>query len=213
MKLRHARIVRELAEVVAIVLAGGWALYVFVFQNVIVPGMAQPNPTFAIHMEHVGNDGPFAVVRIDEDIANQGKDPVYFLAYAVTVLSEHVVPLATPPSVAAGTEFLYADTRFAGPAVAFRHVVVTTRGNPSSPRDIIVLPGQSVAFSLEFYVRRAPLTRLEARIAAVYTKEPRSVPTVLDIRPGGVASFKLPPNTNGIYRIGATVAELDLTAQ
>src|SRR5215469_7424819 len=95
MKLWQSHFLRNIVEVCAIIIAGAWAFYVFAYQNVIVPSLAPPTPTFTVQMHHVGNNGRLAVVRIDETIRNIGTVPVYFLGHAMTVLGTKVV-LRTP---------------------------------------------------------------------------------------------------------------------
>ncbi len=55
-----------------------------------VPGAPRvgrgPTPTFTVSMRHVGNDGPFSVVRVTETIHNIGTVRVHFVGRSLTVL-------------------------------------------------------------------------------------------------------------------------------
>ena len=154
MTLARSRMIRDAVEVCAIVIAGVWAFYVFVYQNVLVPSFANPTPTFTVQMRHVGNDGPFAVVRIDETIHNIGTVPVHVLAKLVTVLGTEVAarpPGAQPPP--ASGEFS-AYSQFSAPKVVYENTIVTHLGDPKQGAEILLEPGTQTEFALEFYVPR-----------------------------------------------------------
>ncbi len=212
MKREHARTVRDLIEVVAIVLAGAWALYVFVYQNVILPGLADPTPTFLVTMRHVGNDGPFAVVRLEETVRNIGTVRVHFAGHSLTVLGMNVLPAnahATPPPPG---EPLSTYTRFTKPGVVYRDAFVTQLGDRAQRQDLFLEPGQQFTISHEFYVPKNKYERLVAWLIATYTKyDSATIPTKLTIRPSGLPRFVW--NSSALLQAAEPVAELDLRAE
>jgi hypothetical protein len=211
MTLARSRMVRDVVEICAIVIAGVWAFYIFVFQNVLVPSFANPTPTFTVQMRHVGNDGPFAVIRIDETIHNIGTVPIHFLAHAVTVLGTEVAarpPGARPP--AAPGEFS-AYAQFSAPKIVYEKTIVTHLGDPKQDTEILLEPGTQTEFALEFYVPRDRFSRLVAWLAAGYTKTTRTIPTAIKISRTGVRGFDW--TTDDVFQTFRPAAELDLKAE
>lgn len=211
MRLAHTHILRNIVEVCAIVIAGAWAFYVFAYQNVIVPSLAPPNPTFSVQMRHVGNDGSFAVVRIDETIRNIGSVNVSFLGHAITVLGMNVVPLTSgvePPTIR-GELFEY--SRFTDSKVVYRNFIVTQQGDPKLGSGMSLEPGQVVELSREFYVPRNRFGRLVAWVVAGYTKSSRTIPTTMRISQSGVLDFDF--SGDDVFAVRQAVAQLDLKAE
>ncbi|HTU81763.1 MAG TPA: hypothetical protein VMF61_06515 [Candidatus Acidoferrales bacterium] len=210
----HARTLREVAEVVAIVLAGAWALYVFVYENRIAPAFAPVAPSFSIALRHVGNDGNLAVIRLDEAIRNPGSTVVGFLGYSVTVLGSNVVARASPrpanhqPFV----DTLEAYYTFTQPVPVFREAFVTAAGDPNSGKGLFVEPGQTTAFARELYVPLRRFDRLTVWIVARYTKGFTFVPTTLVIEKSGIPAFPTRGNAE-TYEISQPMAELDLRSE
>ena len=130
----HAGRVREIVEVAAILLAGLWALYVFVYENRIKPALAPPTLSIDVQMRHVGNDGNLAVVRIDETIRNPGTTAVFFLGHAITVLGSNAIALkSSQPATADSTSNeLQAYYRYTTPEPIFRDAFVTQQGDPKT---------------------------------------------------------------------------------
>jgi hypothetical protein len=214
LRSRHTRTLRDAAEVAAILIAGVWALYVFVYENRIVPALEPPTPSIAIEMRHVGNDGNLAVVRLDETIHNPGPTEVHFLGYAVTVFGSRVVPSASMQAAKTGIgqNDLEAYNTYTTGVPIFREAFVSAQGNAKSTRGFDIEPTQTTAFSKEFYVPRNRFDRLEAWVGAVYVKSLDSIPTTLVIRPSGLAAFETPPGIS-TYRVAAPFAALDLKAE
>ena len=211
----QTRIVRDTAEIVAIVLAGAWALYVFVFQNVVVPAMAPPTPIITVTMKHVGNDGPLAVVQLNENFRNAGTVPVFFMAWATTVFGMKVLPETNlqPASGSSLENELHAYYRLSHPVAVFRDAHITDRGSRGSPYGLWLNPGQVDEISHEFFVPRSRFPFLEARVVDVYSKDTKHViPTVLSIDRSGLAY----PHTvapDAAVQSNVLAAELDLAAQ
>jgi hypothetical protein len=210
----HARTLREVVEVVAILIAGLWGLYVFVYENRIKPAFETPTPSFSVSMRHVGNDGDLAVIRVDETIRNPGPVEVHFLGYSLTVLGSKVVALQSPqpPDAQPLENDLEAYNRYARQEPVYRQAFVTNLGDPRTSHDLIVQPDQTTSFSKEFYVPRRRFDRLTAWVIAIYTQTDARVPTTLTIRPSGLPHFQLPADSS-VVEINAPVAELDIKAE
>jgi hypothetical protein len=202
-------------EIVAFGAAGFWALYIFVFQNVIVPAMAPPTPIITVTMKHVGDDGPLAVIQINEVFKNAGTVPVVFAAWATTVFGMTVIPVGAPQRASASAieNELHAYYRFSHAVTVFRDAHITYRGNSQSPYGLWLNPGQEQEMSHEFFVPRWRFPFLEARIVDVYSKDTTHiVPTTLTIDSSGLARPHA-VGSNIAVQWNAVAAQLDLAAQ
>lgn len=212
--MKRSRHIRDVAEVVAIVLAGAWAIYTFAWQNLLVPAIRPPSLEATIQMRHVGNDGPFAVIRLDETLRNTGINTVQFLGYSITVLGMRVLPSATPQPAQTddGGNALQAYYRFSKPAVVYRDAFLTEVANPGIGRDLFLYPGQVTALSREFYVPAHKYTRLVAWMITTFTKgQSHTIPTTLTIRPSGLPHFDSHAPHDTVYMLNEPMAELDLS--
>jgi hypothetical protein len=214
LRLPHARALREIVEVVAILLAGMWALYVFVFENEIRPGLAPPTPTFAVEMRHVGDDRNLAVVQVAVTMHNPGSADVNFLGYSLTVLGSKVVGAASPqpPTANPLENNLEAYNAYSKSEPVFRNAFITQQGNPNTVHGLFLKAGQTTTFSNEFYVPKGRFDRLVAWLIANYTNSSATIPTQIIIKHDGRPTFITPKNVP-MYGIGAPLAALDLHAQ
>ncbi len=212
--MKRSRLVRDVAEVVAIVLAGAWAIYTFAWQNLLVPAIRPPSLVATIQMRHVGNEGPLAVIRLDESLHNTGINTVHFLGYSITVLSERVRPSATalPAKTENGGNVLEAYYTFSKPSVVYRDAFLTQLADPTTGRDLFLYPGQLTTLTREFYVPRTKFTRLVAWLITTYTKnEKRTIPTTMTIEPSGRPHFDSQAPDGVVFMYNEPLAELDLS--
>jgi hypothetical protein len=205
---------REIVEVVAILLAGIWALYVFVFENEIRPAFAPPTPSFTVEMRHVGDDRNLAVVRVEVTLRNPGSADVKFLGYSLTVLGSKVIAVASPRTAKANAfdNRLEAYNTYSKAEAVFRNAFVTSQGNPQAKQGLFLNAGQTTTFSDEFYVPKGRFDRLVAWLISDYTNLNTSIPTQMTIQPDGRPKFTTRGNFP-IYSISAPLAALDLRAQ
>jgi hypothetical protein len=210
----HARTLREIVEVIAILLAGMWALYVFVFENEIRPAFAPPTPSFTVEMRHVGDDRNLAVVRVEVTLRNPGSADVKFLGYSLTALGSKVDGVASPRPAASDPfdNKLEAYNTYSKAEPVFRDAFVTSQGNPKASRGLFLNAGQTTTLFDEFYVPKGRFDRLVAWLISDYTNSGAIIPTQLAIKSDGRPKF----TTDGkspIWSISAPLAALDLRAQ
>jgi hypothetical protein len=212
--MKRSRLIRDVAEVVAIVLAGAWAIYTFAWQNLLVPAIRPPSLDATVQMRHVGNEGSLAVIRLDETLHNTGINTVYFLGYSITVLGTRVRPSATPQAAQTddGGNTLETYYTFSKPTVVYRDAFITQLANPAIGRDLFLYPGQVATISREFYVPRAQFQRLVTWLVTTYTKDDRhTIPTTMTIEPSGRPHFESrAPHGVAVYMENEPLAELDL---
>jgi hypothetical protein len=212
--MKRSRLIRDVAEVVAIVLAGAWAIYTFAWQNLLVPAIKPPSFEATVQMRHVANEGSLAVIRIDETLRNTGINTVHFLGYSITVLGMRVLPSATPqpPQMDDGGNVRETYYTFSKPVVVYRDAFITNLANPAVGRDLFLFPGQVTTLSREFYVPRGKFQRLVTWLVANYTKnESHTIPTTMTIAPSGRPHFKSHAPDGVVMMYNEPLAELDLS--
>src|SRR5271170_4421999 len=88
--------IRDVVEVVAILAAGAWAFYIFIYENRIVPATAHPEVNFAASLQKVSRHNGLIGVRLETDMRNIGTVHAHFLGFAVAVVGERIEPVASP---------------------------------------------------------------------------------------------------------------------
>ena len=207
-KRHRVRMLRDAVEVAAIVLAGAWALYVFVYQNGIKPGLAPPSLSFSVTMRRVGDDGNLAVIRIDETIRNDGSVRAHFLGHSLTVYANRVIALESPaPATSKGySNVLNAYYAYSKDQPVFRDAFVTQLGDSRTGVDMFVEP----------YVPRGRFDHLTTYLASVFTKnDVNPIPTTMTIDSSGRTRFHVSPRAKSLTVVdyNAVVGEIDLKAK
>src|SRR5579872_6317249 len=90
------RNVHDIIEIVAIVAAGIWAFYIFIYENRILPAQAPPAATFAATLEKVSERNGLIGVRLVTKIRNIGTVTDNFLGLAVYVAGQRITPAPKP---------------------------------------------------------------------------------------------------------------------
>jgi hypothetical protein len=208
---------RDAVEVAAIVLAGAWALYVFVYQNGIKPGLAPPALSFSVAMRRVGDDGNLAVIRVDETIHNNGSVRAHFLGHSLTVYGSRVIALKSSAHATSNSDsnILNAYYAYSKEQPVFREAFVTRLGDPRTGVDIFVEPGETLPYTVEFYIPRGRFDRLTTYIASVFTKDDaKSIPTTMTVDRSGRTRFHVSPRSESLtVEYNALVGEIDLKAK
>jgi hypothetical protein len=78
-------------EVVAIVLAGVWGFYQFIYEDKIKPFSETPSLTITVKLEKLGTHGPWQAIRGTETVVNDSKIRVSILARTINIYGLDVV--------------------------------------------------------------------------------------------------------------------------
>ncbi|HEX8806387.1 MAG TPA: hypothetical protein VF741_05535, partial [Candidatus Aquilonibacter sp.] len=87
---RRFAIVRDVVEIVAIVLAGIWAIYVFIYTDRIEPFQKPVAPAVDASMQVVGAKGDLLAVRISESLKNLGPAQLYIMGRIANISGDNV---------------------------------------------------------------------------------------------------------------------------
>ncbi len=103
--------VRDIVEIVAIVAAGIWAFYIFVYENRIRPSSAQPEVNISASLQRLSEQHGLIGVGLHIDLRNVGTVNAHFLGLAFNVFGKRVESAspAMPPNAEA-TQYEFRDT-------------------------------------------------------------------------------------------------------
>lgn len=187
------RLVRDLIEIIAIVVAGVWAFYVFAYENRIKPSFTDPQVDFSATMTKVGESHGLVGIRLNTEIRNIGQVRAHLIGYAIWINGCQIEHLRQPQGPKAVSGLLQLDGAFyrtSHCAPVYGYGYVTVLGDPKRTADLLLQPGDDEKSQDVFFV---PLNRfglLEAYIHARFTKiDDRPIPTKLVLNRQGLPTF------------------------
>ncbi|MBV8374264.1 MAG: hypothetical protein JO302_02035 [Candidatus Eremiobacteraeota bacterium] len=189
----RVRLVRDLVEITAIVIAGFWGFYVFAYENRIKPSFTDPQLVFSVTMTQVAERNGLIGIQINNETKNVGQVRAHLLGYAVWVTGRKVSPLSRPPGIVSTFNKLglrsgfYRETHGV-PVYGFGYV--TSLGDPSTTADLLLEPGDDDKYQDVFFVPRDRFDVLEAYLLVRYTKyDDKVTPTRLGSGTDGLPVF------------------------
>ncbi len=182
-------IVRDVVEVVAIVAAGVWAFYVFVYENRIKPSIAQPEIDVTASLQRLSERRGLIAAGLHLKFHNIGTVKAHFLGVAVNVYGQRVAFTASPRPVerSGGTYYGYdAYYRLEQDGTVYSFGYITHLGNPATRQDTELDPGTTIENYRTFYVPVGRFDLLSVGIDVPYTKyDERTLPAHLAVGPSG----------------------------
>lgn len=185
---RHLRtphavaITRDVIEILAIVIAGVWAFYVFAYENRIKPSLAQPDVNLSASIERLSERNGLIAVGLRMEFHNVGTVKAHFLGVAVNVYGQRILPRKTaahPDCGGLSCEFA-GFYRVGARVPVYSYAYITRLGNPATGQDTEIDPGTTIANYRTFYVPAGRFDLLTVGIDAPYTKyDERTIPTRL----------------------------------
>jgi hypothetical protein len=167
------RLVRDVVEIIAIIAAGVWAFYVFIYDNRIKPSFLPPDLAISATMEKTSRDAGRIGVHLKTQFRNVGSVPIYFTGFAVTVLGQRLTPAkrSLPPTFfnSNTTEIIEPFFVRSKAEPVFGYGSITNLGNPSSPTGFSLLVGQDSAQEKTFFVPAGRFDVLTAYVSARYS--------------------------------------------
>ncbi len=214
---QHAiRIARDVVEIVAIVAAGVWAFYVFVYENRIKPGFAEPQITFATTMHRTSRHGNLLGIDVRTEIRTIGTVRANLLGFALTVNGQRVEaahPERTPELVPSAHPYEAVLARFyrlTKPQPVYGYAYLTNLADPRTSKAWSFGPGDAVTQERVFYVPAGRYDVLTANVDAAWVKTDKGpVPATLVQKSYG---FAIDSRDKDQGSISATAATLDLDA-
>lgn len=207
------RTIRDVVEIVAIILAGAWAFYTFIYVNSIVPSFEQPRVVLTVQLTKQGVHDGLVAVRMQSTLRNVTAIHAHFLGIVWYVDGQRIRPLARPasPNERAGSITLSAYYRSPAAVPVFASGFITHLGNATNGNDLDLEPGDETAEDWTFYVPEGKFDRLSAYVEAKYTRyDSQTIPTVLQWSHSGLPRLVSSWMEGGVLQVAAYFAQLDL---
>src|SRR5918997_2440966 len=186
-------------QTLAIVLAGAWGVYTFVYEAKIAPGLAPPSVSVAGALGRVGQRDGMVAIRSTVTRTNVGQAEVRILGltynvvgvrvrFGETVAAAGAMPRELPKSSTVAQAKYYDEPE--GGEVILRHGVLFENATalPSSPSGLN--PGEAVSRDLVFYADPTRFDSVRFQVELSYTKmSEQPVPLVFEAgRDGWIAA-------------------------
>ncbi|MFC7478241.1 hypothetical protein ACFQS7_28125 [Dankookia sp. GCM10030260] len=198
-----AEALNSAVQTLAIVLAGVWAVYTFIYEAKIAPGLAPPSVSVTTKLERVGEKDGMLAIRSTVTRTNVGQTEVRVLGLTYNVVGVKV-RFGKVPSAGAMAETLPKSNTVVqlryynepeGGEVILRYGVLFEGATalPSEPSGLN--PGEAVSRDLIFYADPAKFDSIQFLVELAYAKmsEP-PVPLAFEVRPDGrIAAVSDPP--------------------
>ncbi len=189
-------------QTLAIVLAGAWGVYTFVYEAKIAPGLAPPSVSVTSALERVGQRDGMVAIRSTVTRTNVGQAEVRVLGLTYNVvgvkvrLGEAVAASAMPDELPRSSTVAQARhyDEPEGGEVILRHGVLFEGATalPSEPSGLN--PGEAVSRDLVFYADPTRFDSVRFQVELSYAKlSERPVPLVFQVgRDGRISAVPGP---------------------
>jgi hypothetical protein len=205
-------LIRDIVEIVAILAAGFWAFYVFIYENKIVPTFAQPDINFTASLQKVSEHDKLIGIRLETDVRNDGAARAHFLGLATVVVGERIEPVTSPLPMTLAGNGLAQDPFYqtSGTVAVYQNVLVTSLGDPHTKKDDALQPGGDQRFETIFYVPAGRFDRLRVYMAGRFTRyDDKIIPTQVVMR-NGLPQFRENNGKTESHPFSTYVTSLDL---
>jgi hypothetical protein len=203
--------VRDIVEIVAIVLAGCWAIYVFVYENRIRPASAPPEITIAGQLIREGHRDGFEIVDVRTQIKNVGTVTVEYLGFAETLRGSAFLPRAQHASEHPNEMERTPFYSFGRPVIIYQRAFVTSAGNAAEEHGIYLGVGQEYDANSVVYVPAA-YNHIVLYASGAYARETNAViPTTMTLTHDGLPKFVV--RDADVPSYSSPIAEADVSPQ
>jgi hypothetical protein len=207
---RHhvSALVRDIVEVVAIIAAGIWALYTFVYVERIKPAGEPPSVVLTGSLHRLGERNGLVQMEYQATLRNTGQTRVNVIAVAFTVNGTKYATTRTPTTVSpySGTTEYFRTGRVLFIRPVFRAVDLTRFAKPEYGGGYEIGPGEQIPYSGVFLVRRSEFDALTFDGSVADSKYDGTYPSKVNTTPAGAVYFT---STNGDAQYHSLQVTLD----
>lgn len=185
------RIVRDVVEILAIVAAGCWAFYVFIYENRIKPLLGDLQPSIVATLDKTSQRDGAVGIRLKTEVRNVGGVRFYFIGYAVTVLGSRMTLSSSPlpPSRTSASETTSTFFRLSKAQPVYGFGFLTTLADPSSTKGGELQPGSSTEQEHTFFIPGNRFDLLTVHVSACFGKSEKRYPAHFAYHIDGVAGL------------------------
>jgi hypothetical protein len=184
---------RDLVEIVAILAAGIWAIYVFAYEQRIKPAGEPPSILLFGSLHQLGAHDGLVQVGFKGDIRNTGHNDVAIVALGFVVNGLRYTTKGTPLEnrVSAGLNLYQRDARIGSRTLVYREVELTRFVDKRYGGGFTLSPQGEVPYSGIFLVRSGEFDAIALYGSVAFTKIgiDGGYPTRITYTPNGAISF------------------------
>ena len=186
-----AALTRDIVEVLAILAAGAWAIYTFIYIERIKPAADPPSLVMTGSLHKLGERKGLIQFSYSGVIQNNGRVRAYLIGQAYTVTGIGLTTNTRPTSLRpyAGSLEYDRDARIKSDTVIYRRYSLTRFANPEFGGGYPIDPSQEVPFTGIFAVKSGEFDSLALYGSIAYGKEPKAHPTQVAETHDGAAYF------------------------
>jgi hypothetical protein len=172
--------IRDVVEIVAIVAAGAWAFYTFVYENQIKPANERADVQIESSLTRLGQSHGLLAVQSHVVIRNVGVSDIWLYGFAETVTGSTVRPGGPAPaaSEAGAATYLQAEPGWVERAKSTVYALgfLTHLGDPRADDELNLRPGQSAPFDRLIYVPARRFDELSTYVSMRFSSKGKPLP-------------------------------------
>jgi hypothetical protein len=202
-------VIRDMVEIVAIVLAGLWAIYTFIYVERIKPGFEEPRVVVTGSIARVGVRGNLIALRYESTIHNTGIVPFSIVATAVSAIGIRYAATKVPDDRTrfngAVNEFSR-DARVVSRNVVYSNIALTRFVDKKYSGGYTLGAGEEVSLSGTILVRRDAYDEVEFDNSVALAKDTHMPFAVVSrVNPDGVIVFGQKNKDRSLVTIESTM--------
>ncbi len=204
---RAVAITRDIVEIVAILAAGAWAIYTFVYQQRIVPANEPPSVLLTGSLQRMAERNGMVQMEYHATLRNTGHTRVYVIAEGFTVVGERYSRKGTPVLLhpfPGGKEY-DRSARVVSSATVYRMEELTRYATAKSGSGYDIDPGEAIPYAGTFLVPQSDFDAVSITGSVAYTKVDRMYPTKVVYLPRGAIQFVSATNDNDFKNLEVTL--------
>lgn len=205
---------RDLIEIVAILAAGIWAIYVFAYEQRIKPAGEPPSVLLSGSLHRLGARGGLVQLGYDGAIRNTGRSDVSLIAlgFVANGLRYTAKGSTLGDRLSPGLALYERDARVGSRVLTYRQTELTRFANKRFGGGITISPGEQVPFSGIFLVKSGEFDAIVLYGSVAYTKRgiDGAYPTKITDTPNGAVYFDSLKKDPNYYSIEVTLDQITL---
>lgn len=206
--------VRDLVEIVAILAAGIWALYVFAYEQRIKPASEPPSLLVSASLHRAGERNGLVQLGFKGTVRNTGHSNVSIVALGFSANGVGYTSKDTPSlsHASPGLALYQRDARVGSRVSVYRQIELTRFVDKRYGGGITISPGEEVPFSGIFLVKSAEFDAITLYGSIAYAKVgiDGGYPTKITATPNGAISFDSPNDNPNYYSLEVTLDQISL---
>ncbi|MGB8907624.1 MAG: hypothetical protein WCC84_02620 [Candidatus Cybelea sp.] len=163
---------RDAVEVVAIVAAGLWALYVFVYEQRLKPASEPPSLRLTGSLYKLGTHNGLVQLAIKVTMSNNGSTNAALIATGFTAVGLRYASNSTPTMDRSigGLTIYQRDAHVASRTLIYRTVEMTRLSSPKYSSSFTLQPGQELPYSAIFAIKAGEFDAVALYGSIAYSK-------------------------------------------